>query len=120
MGDDFFNRFDNSQHGYDFDSDPFFQNAKKRHSDFDDSFATAQKVFFIFFGIVATFVGCAFIFAIFHICFRMCKGESFQDYRRQRRFDTVIPPPPPLNDTSNYLKHMIFLVFFAVHFFRFE
>lgn len=87
------------------------QRSKAFHQDFDDSFATGQKVFFVFFGIVVTFIGGMFIFAIFLICFKLCRGESFQDYRRHRQFHTVIPPPPPLTNPCNYFQRIFHFVF---------
>lgn len=90
-----------------FDNDPFFKNNNQQYRDdsfdnFHDNFVTTQKIFFVIFGIVLTFIICMFIFVIFTICFRICKGESFQDYRRQRRGQTIIPPPPPFINPCNY------------------
>lgn len=79
----------------------FNNNWDQHHKDFEDSFDTAQKVFLVFFAIVATFIGCMFIFALFTICFKLCKGQSFQEYQRQR-FQTIVTPPPPLSNQCNY------------------
>lgn len=101
MDDNNFPRFDNNH--FHFNSDPFFKtNFDERHKEFEDSFAFHQKVFFIIFAIVLVFIVCVFGLVIFTICFRVCKGQSFQDYRRQRRCQTIIPPPPPLTNPCNY------------------
>lgn len=101
MDDNNFPRFDNNH--FDFNSDPFFKsNFNERHKEFEDSFAFHQKVFFIIFGIILVFIVCVFVLVIFTICFRVCKGQSFEDYRRQRRCQTIIPPPPPLTNPCNY------------------
>lgn len=112
MDDDFFKKFDRKP--FDFDSD--FSNVKFSEPDFthtthhefhhtrSHSFDIAEKAFFIFFGIVVTFIIGGFIFAIFIICFRLCKGESFHEYRRARRFPTVIPPPPLSNQLPGTCK----------------
>lgn len=78
----------------------FNNNWDQHHKDFEDSFDTA-KIFLVIFAIVVTFMGCMFIFALFTICFKLCKGQSFQEYQRQR-FQTIVTPPPPLSNQCNY------------------
>lgn len=96
--DDFFNN-DDLFHSKK-NSDNLFNNDwDQHHKEFEDSFDTAQKVFFVFFAIVATFIGCMFIFVIFTICFKLCKGQSFREYQRQR-FHTLVTPP--LSNQCNY------------------
>lgn len=106
---DFFNNNNNFVNNNDFfnndwkkNSDNLFDNNwDQHHKEFEDSFAISHKVFFVFFAIVATFIGCMFIFVIFTICFKLCKGQSFREYQRQR-FHTIVTPPPPLSNQCNY------------------
>lgn len=86
------------------DNTKIWDDFNQRNTNFDDRFATLDKLFFIVFGIVVTIVMCIFIFVIFTICFRICKGESFEDYRRQHHCQTIIPPPPPLTNSCNYFQ----------------
>lgn len=80
--------------------DDFDSNFEKHKSHFD----VMQKVVFVFFGIVAIILFCGCLFALFNVCFAICKGKSYREYRRSRRMPTLIPPPPPLNDTSKYIE----------------
>lgn len=95
MADDLFDDdfFKNKQ--FEFPSNSFDDSFKPDHNEFNKSFASAEKIFFIFFGLVVTLIVGGFIFAIVLICIRVCKGESYRSYRRNRRGQTIIPPPPP-------------------------
>lgn len=118
MGDGLFNdeffknkhvKFDNEFHSSSFD-DSF----KRQHEDFDKSVVAAEKVFFIFFGLVVTFIVGGFVLAIFLICIRICKGESYRSYRRNRRGQTIIPPPPPGSCKHIHLHILLSIVQFVL------
>lgn len=97
MGDDLFNDDFFKKKTLNFDSDfksNSFDDFKQHHDEFNKSFVAAEKVFFIFFGLVVTLIVGGFVLAIILICIRVCKGESYGGYRRNRRGQTIIPPPP--------------------------
>lgn len=107
FSDDFFkNKFDSEFHSRSFD-DSF----RKHNEEFDKSFAAAEKVFFIFFGLVVTFIVGGFVLAIFLICVRICKGESYRSYRRNRRGQTIIPPPPPGSCKHSFILYYLIYIF---------
>lgn len=96
MADDFDDFFKNKHLKFDneFRSSSFDDSFRHHDEEFNKSFAAAEKVFFIFFALVVTFIVGGFVLAIFLICIRICKGESYRSYRRNRRGQTIIPPPP--------------------------
>lgn len=76
FNDDFFKEFKDKQLHHEFQSSSFDDAFKRHHDDFNKSFATAEKVFWIFFSLVVIFIVGGFILAIILICIRICKGES--------------------------------------------
>lgn len=90
MGDDIWGKFEPSRkNSYSKMDDDFWESYERPRNDF----LQESNIFYIFFGIV-------FVFAILIICCRACKGDSYQRYRSNRQFPTVIPPPPPPTNSS--------------------
>lgn len=105
---DFFKNKHDIKFDNEFRSSSFDDSFTRHNEEFDKSFAAAEKVFFIFFGLVVTFIVGGFVLAIFLICIRICKGESYRSYRRNRRGQTIIPPPPPGSCKHIYI-HLYYL-----------
>lgn len=66
--------FDKQRENFQRTHDTLFNDHRQKA---DESFDTAQTIFFAFFGIVLTIIIAGFVLTIFLICYRLIKGRDF-------------------------------------------